>query len=369
MPGFLPALVQALQQAQPYVSPAPKRSAVAIVCRVVGLPVLDYKHDVNDPKSFLKSTAARQSTATNTEILFIKRATNPADAWSGNVAFPGGRRDALDIDDCATAVRESFEEIGLDLSVSGGLALCAGRLSDRGVSVRGAYQQGFVLCPFVFVLTVPEPPAFVLQPSEVAATRWVSVDHLNIDKLDLTGVQRQAGNLPLIGNWPVWIKRFIGVDTLFFPSLELPPPIPVSHRLPHDNTRHSSNTESELHSVWPKQNETTTPLRFQLWGLTLAATSNLLELAGAVGCTTKSTLCIHNTEHTYAGRPRMNWPPLYFRGNFANAIVAAACGAWDIADFFRGRRVLKTIRGIHVLALLSFPASACGIFLVLRKFL
>jgi len=80
-----------------------------------------------------------------------------------------------------------LKKLALTSAFLAGLALCAGRLSDRGVSVRGAYQQGFVLCPFVFVLTVPEPPAFVLQPSEVAATRWVSVDHLNIEKLDLTG--------------------------------------------------------------------------------------------------------------------------------------------------------------------------------------
>ena len=54
------------------------------------------------------------------QVLFIRRAVNSNDPWSGNVALPGGRQDASDNgDDEATAMREAREEVGLDLSADG----------------------------------------------------------------------------------------------------------------------------------------------------------------------------------------------------------------------------------------------------------
>ena len=50
------------------------------------------------------------------EILFIKRASRAGDRWTSHVAFPGGGREPGDEDDCAASVRETQEEIGLDLT-------------------------------------------------------------------------------------------------------------------------------------------------------------------------------------------------------------------------------------------------------------
>jgi 8-oxo-dGTP pyrophosphatase MutT (NUDIX family) len=47
-------------------------------------------------------------------LLFIRRAEHDSDRHSGQVAFPGGRHEAGDIDSVATALREASEEIGLD---------------------------------------------------------------------------------------------------------------------------------------------------------------------------------------------------------------------------------------------------------------
>ena len=49
------------------------------------------------------------------EILFIERATRTGDPWSGHIAFPGGKKQDNDNSICATAIRETQEEIGLNL--------------------------------------------------------------------------------------------------------------------------------------------------------------------------------------------------------------------------------------------------------------
>ena len=50
------------------------------------------------------------------EILFIKRASRAGDRWTNHIAFPGGGRDAQDADDCVTSIRETQEEVGVDLN-------------------------------------------------------------------------------------------------------------------------------------------------------------------------------------------------------------------------------------------------------------
>lgn len=48
-------------------------------------------------------------------IFFIKRTENEKDPWSGHMAFPGGRAEKSDTDILDTAIRETFEETGIDL--------------------------------------------------------------------------------------------------------------------------------------------------------------------------------------------------------------------------------------------------------------
>lgn len=100
-----------------------------------------------------------------TEILFIRRADRQDDPWSGHMAFPGGRREELDVSLVATAVREVEEEIGLDLQTHGRLL---GRLPDLPARARGR-SVGMVVTPFVFGLEA-EPP--IRTNAEVAEVIW-----------------------------------------------------------------------------------------------------------------------------------------------------------------------------------------------------
>lgn len=104
-------------------------------------------------------------------ICFIKRAEHPKDPWSGQMALPGGRRDPEDAGQREAAIRESREEVGLDLDAAEWLGeLQHVQLRRRGLDVDG------ILTPFVFHAGDAHPP---LTPNyEVAAAAWLRVGEL-----------------------------------------------------------------------------------------------------------------------------------------------------------------------------------------------
>ena len=91
---------------------------------------------------------------------------------SGEVAFPGGRRDPGDPDLWATALREATEEIGLDPEVPR-LVGCLDPLVTVG--------SRSLIHPFVAVL--PGPPELVPNPAEVEAVMLVPLAELLRDEV------------------------------------------------------------------------------------------------------------------------------------------------------------------------------------------
>jgi 8-oxo-dGTP pyrophosphatase MutT (NUDIX family) len=122
---------------------------------------------VIDIKSFFSNTWVQEG---DPEVLFIKRAGRRGDRWSGHIALPGGKRDPEDADDLETAIRETREEIGLDLTTVN--CLQVGNLPERVVTTTWGKDALMVLCPYVFLLTGPIPPLRP-QPTEVAALHWI----------------------------------------------------------------------------------------------------------------------------------------------------------------------------------------------------
>lgn len=109
------------------------------------------------------------------EILLIKRAKNPKDRWSGQVALPGGRCDEGEVD-IDTAVRETREEVGLDLSAGG--FKCLGRLTPKHMSF--GIKRPFHMIPIVFVQCSDGVVGDKLVPDEkeVEAAWWIDLDEL-----------------------------------------------------------------------------------------------------------------------------------------------------------------------------------------------
>jgi 8-oxo-dGTP pyrophosphatase MutT (NUDIX family) len=105
------------------------------------------------------------------EVLFIRRAEHPQDPWSGQVAFPGGRAEPDDADLRATAIRETREEIGVDLATA---AEALGGL-DGVRAVARMRPMNLTIAPFVFRLREPFDPVL---SREVRSLHWLSLGEL-----------------------------------------------------------------------------------------------------------------------------------------------------------------------------------------------
>lgn len=111
------------------------------------------------------------------EILFIERASDERDPWSGHLAFPGGKVETGEQARQA-AERETQEEIGLDLKAERYL----GRMSD----IVGANLPVRVSCFVYGVVTAAAQP--IVSP-EVRDVFWVRLsDILRPERHQMTTV-------------------------------------------------------------------------------------------------------------------------------------------------------------------------------------
>ena len=134
---------------------------------------------------------APSSDSKQIDIGFILRAKRDGDPWSGQMAFPGGHLDDTDDDLKMAAMRETTEEISVDLS----LATYLGSLDQQQAQPRGRTLD-MVIEPHVFWL--PAVPSS--DPNyEVAEVVWTSLGGLMSNSKHDTQ-QLTLGDTPTIFN-------------------------------------------------------------------------------------------------------------------------------------------------------------------------
>lgn len=100
-------------------------------------------------------------------VLLMKRVEREGDPWSGHISLPGGGFHASDGDLLATAMRETREELGIDLSG----ARLLGNL--EALHPRTSGPTGIQVTPFVFVTDAAVEP--VCGPEALSAF-WLPLD-------------------------------------------------------------------------------------------------------------------------------------------------------------------------------------------------
>jgi 8-oxo-dGTP pyrophosphatase MutT (NUDIX family) len=146
------------------------------------------------------------------EVFFIQRAEREGDPWSGHMAFPGGRRDPADRDPLATAVRETREEVGLDLTRD---ARFITRLDDVPIVISEA--TNLRVAPFVFVMEREVSPS---PNREVADVLWTPLAPMVRGELSAVhpftweGVRHTLPSYKL-GGRVIWGLTYMMLQSLF----------------------------------------------------------------------------------------------------------------------------------------------------------
>ncbi|KAM0754860.1 hypothetical protein T439DRAFT_309686 [Meredithblackwellia eburnea MCA 4105] len=197
-----------------------------------------------------------QDPGTTAEILFIKRASRATDKWSGHIAFPGGRQEAEDEDARYTAMRETWEEVGLDLAEKEWLAI--GQLDDREITTSLGKRLLMILSPFVFLHTSAHTPVPELQASEVASAHWVPLELLHAPqaKYGVVGIDISSRLAPRSPVARFALRLLVG--SMHFRCVLLP------------------NDPVAIGQVTPRNPDGSLP-ELKLWGLTLGMTLDLLS--------------------------------------------------------------------------------------------
>ncbi|MCG8316324.1 MAG: CoA pyrophosphatase [Pseudomonadales bacterium] len=123
------------------------------------------------------------------EILFIKRAIKEGDPWSGHMAFPGGVIQKEDSSASDAAIRETQEEIGIDLYRCSRFSK---RLADL-LTRRHHRLLPMVVSPFMFLLM--EDVEFT-RNEEVEEVVWIPLDFFK-DESNKQSFYWQAGRIKL----------------------------------------------------------------------------------------------------------------------------------------------------------------------------
>jgi len=111
------------------------------------------------------------TTEYNPKVLVLKRTSNPSDPWSGQYAFPGGRKDAEDRTLLDTCLRETYEECGISL---------ASHTLIKQYPVRHAGSYLTKPTPVTtYLFELKEQPVIQLQQEEISGHEWLELGYVS----------------------------------------------------------------------------------------------------------------------------------------------------------------------------------------------
>jgi 8-oxo-dGTP pyrophosphatase MutT (NUDIX family) len=102
------------------------------------------------------------------EILLVKRAKRSSNPWSGQMAIPGGKREPTDQTLKETAIRETMEETGINLTQSHFLGVLT--------AVQSVPRRDLLILPLVVLLE--NEPTVELNRNELDAYLWVPYEKI-----------------------------------------------------------------------------------------------------------------------------------------------------------------------------------------------
>ncbi|KAF8499465.1 hypothetical protein JB92DRAFT_2981477 [Gautieria morchelliformis] len=239
----------------------PRRAAVAIILRVVPPPGYSDSPRSSKPPGLaeffqLDWVNARGARA---EILFLHREKGDGTeatraAKEAHVAFPGGRMEDGDEGGLYTAMRQTWEEIGLDLAERD--FICVGQLDDREITTSLGKRLLMILSPFVFLQVTPADT--LTDPPVETTLHWIPLSKLSIQDPTFSNVTVDvASRMAPRHSWIRILVRVL-VGSMQFSALILDRPMKQE----------------------PKRQEQDSTIRrpreLKLWGLTLGMTLDLL---------------------------------------------------------------------------------------------
>lgn len=168
----------------------------------LSLDRLEDRLGAREPRTFSRVTAPRRAAVSvlmryrenQPEVLLMRRAECADDRWSGQVSFPGGREEDYDPTLLDTALRETREEVGLDLTVH---ARHLGQLDAVRAVARGKVLP-MSITPFVFEHHTDAEPRLNYEVAEVF---WLPLRVAAAGELDARYPYRKG---PLRFDLPCW---------------------------------------------------------------------------------------------------------------------------------------------------------------------
>ncbi|KAF4605528.1 hypothetical protein EYR40_004314 [Pleurotus pulmonarius] len=289
----------------------PRRAAVAIIIRVVPSPDASFPalqpgsstapvtlseffdlEWVNDPKAspeilFLERENTAVNESTNERVRSSRKVKTSVEK---HVAFPGGRTEEGDEGGLYTAMRQTWEEIGIDLAEKH--YACVGQLDDREITTSLGKRLLMILSPHVFLQLSPSlPPSHPASslsppppdPAPNTTLHWTPLESL-VSKEDpprwSTVTVDAASRLASKHSSMLRILMRCLVGSMEFPSVIIEPGESISSTASSNGAMHENgNGKSPSQDVVEKgmmRHRNPRP-QLKLWGLSLGMVLDLMS--------------------------------------------------------------------------------------------